>query len=208
MLVHGNNTVKLIMVIYRKANPQDIPMILELQKRNLLKNLEPHEQQDGFLSIEYSADRLEHLNQELGIFIAQEDDGLAGYLIAQPMDFAIQSPLIATMVKRFPAAQYNGRPLSGYKAFIYGPVCIDKESRGQGVLEGLYDILLKTLQGYDVGVAFVSERNPRSLYAHRDKLGMKVVDEFEFNGQRYNTLCLVLENQEQIINENMGHSPQ
>ena len=39
-----------------------------------------------------------------------------------------------------------------------------------------------------MGVAFVSDRNPRSLYAHRDKLGMKVVDEFEFNGQRYNAL--------------------
>jgi len=51
--------------------------------------------------------------------------------------------------------------------------------------------MLQSLKGqFDVGVAFVSEKNPRSLYAHRDKLGMKVVDEFEFNGQQYNTLVL------------------
>ncbi len=182
------------MFIFRKANSQDIPLILKLQKLNLLKNLMPSEQQDGFLSIEYSADQLEHLNQELGIFVAQENDHFAGYLIAQTMDFALRSPLIATMVMKFPDVQYNGRPLSRYKTFIYGPVCIDKELKGQGVLEGLYSLMLKTLQGqYDVGVAFVSERNSRSLYAHRDKLGMEVVDEFECNGQRYNTLVFSMQ---------------
>jgi len=51
--------------------------------------------------------------------------------------------------------------------------------------------MLKSLEErYDIGVAFVSRENPRSLYAHQDKLGMKVVDEFEFNGQLYNTLLI------------------
>jgi len=154
-----------------------------------LKNLNPQEQQDGFLSIEYSSDQLERLNNELGISVAVEDDHLAGYLIAQTMDFALQSPLIITMVKRFPDSLHRARQLSGFRSFIYGPVCINKESRGQGILEGLFNVMLQTLKGqFDVGVAFVSECNPRSLYAHREKLGMKVVDEFEFNGQQYNTL--------------------
>lgn len=183
------NAVKFIMIIFREAESQDIPTILELQKKNLLKNLEPQDQQDGFLSIEYSADQLAKLNQDLGIVIAQEDDYLAGYLIAQTLDFALKSPLIATMGKRFPDIDYRTRPLSGFRTFIYGPVCIDKESRGQGILEGLFNVMLQSLKGqFDAGVAFVSEKNPRSLYAHRDKLGMKVVDEFEFNGQQYNTL--------------------
>jgi hypothetical protein len=182
------NAVKFIMIIFRMAETKDFPKILELQKKNLLKNLEPQDQQDGFLSIEYNADQLARLNQDLGIFVAVEDDHLSGYLIAQTMDFAMKSALISTMVKRFPDVQYNARPLSGLKTFIYGPVCINKESRGQGILEGLYSVMLKALQKYDAGVAFVSEKNPRSLYAHRDKLGMKPVDEFEFNGQLYNTL--------------------
>jgi len=174
---------------FRKAIPQDFPPILELQKRNLLQNLRPQDQQDGFLSIEYTVDQLDRLNRELGIFVALEDDHLAGFLITQQMDFAVQSPLITTMVKRFPAVQYMGRPLSGFRTFIYGPVCIDKEQRGQGILEGLYDVMLKTLRGqYDVGVAFVSDNNSRSFHAHRDKLGMRVVDVFWFNGQRYNIL--------------------
>ena len=122
-------------------------MILELQKRNLLKNLEPQDQQDGFLSIEYSAAQLAQLNQDLGIVIAQEDDYLAGYLIAQTMDFALKSPLIATMVKRFPDIHYRTRPLSGFRTFIYRPVCIDKESRGQGILEGLFQRHAPVIEG-------------------------------------------------------------
>jgi hypothetical protein len=176
-------------IIFRKATPSDFPMILDLQGKNLLKNLDLQDREDGFLSIGYSADQLDRLNRELGIFVALKDDHLAGYLITQTLEFAAQSPLITTMVKRFPNVQYKGRPLSIFRAFMYGPVCIDKEQRGQGILEGLYEVMLTTLQGqYDVGVAFVSENNPRSFHAHRDKLGMEVVDDFEFNGQKYNTL--------------------
>jgi hypothetical protein len=174
---------------FRKANTVDIPTIIELQKKNLLKNLEPHDRQDGFLSIEYSADQLARLNQDPGIFVALKDDHLSGYLITQAMDFALKAPLIATMVQRFPDIQYRARPLSGLRTFIYGPVCIDRRSRGQGVLEGLYTVMIGSLRGqFDLGVAFVSQKNPRSLRAHRKKLGMKVVDEFEFSGQKYYTL--------------------
>lgn len=178
--------------MFRRSDPSDFPMILALQKDNLLGNLEPQDQQDGFLSIEYSRDQLESLNNELGIFVAQDNDHLAGYLIAQTMDHALQSPLISTMVKRFPDVLYRARPLSGFRTFIYGPVCIERRSRGQGILEGLFNVMLKTLKQFDVGVGFVSERNPRSLHAHQDKLGLKVVDEFEFNGQKYWTLVFGL----------------
>jgi len=105
------------------------------------------------------------------------------------MDFALQSPLITTMVRRYPDLLYQSLPLSGYRTFVYGPVCINRQSRGQGVLEGLFNAMLQTLKGrYDVGVAFVSELNPRSLHAHQNKLGMKIIDEFEFNGRKYWTL--------------------
>lgn len=182
------------MVTFRKADPSDFPKILALQKDNLLRNLEPQAQQDGFLSIEYSHDQIVQLNKELGIFIAIDSGNLSGYLIAQTLDFALQSPMISSMVRRFPDVLYISRPLSGYRTFIYGPICIDKRSRGQGVLEGLFEIMLQIFKGqYDIGVAFVSEQNPRSLHAHQDKLDMKVVDEFEFNGQIYRTLVFWVE---------------
>ncbi len=149
--------------------------------------------QDGFLSIEYSHEQLERLNNELGIFIAVENSKLLGFLVAQTMDSASHSPIIRTMTSRFPSVVFRSRPLSEYNIYMYGPVCIYKHARGKGILEGLFNIMLKTLKvRYEVGVAFVLEQNPRSLHAHRDKLGMQVVDEFEFSGQKYWTLAFRL----------------
>ncbi len=193
------------MLIYRKAVPSDIIMVIGLQRKYLLRNLEPRDQGDGFLSIEYSRDQLERLNDELGIFVALEDDRLSGYLVVQTMEFARRSSLIAAMVRRFPDVLYRSRPLSEYRTFLYGPVCIDERSRGEGILEGLFNIMLRTVKGeYDAGVAFVSEQNPRSLRAHKHKLGMKVVDEFEFSGRKFRTLAFEIGGTKKA-HENMGH---
>ena len=53
---------------------------------------------------------------------------------------------------------------------------------------------------------FVSERNPRSLHAHQNKLGMKSADEFEFNGEKYSTLMfgLTIREDENQKNEDTG----
>jgi hypothetical protein len=189
LALRQHNTVKFNMVTVTKASTFDIPKILALHKSNLLKNLTPQDQQDGFLTIELSEQQFENLNKGLAIFAAKDNDQLLGFLVTQTVDTAISSSLVSTMIKRFPEALYRARPLSGYRAFIYGPVCVDKLHRGQGILESMFNVMLQTLKGqYDVGVAFVSKRNPRSFHAHHDKLGMQVVDTFEFNEERYSTL--------------------
>ncbi len=39
--------------------------------------------------------------------------------------------------------------------------------------------------GYPVGITFINKVNERSYKAHSRKLGMIVIDEFEFSGQEY-----------------------
>lgn len=181
------------MPAFKKAEASDLPKILSLQDKYILKNLPPEDQQDGFLSIEYSLSDLERLNNELGIVVAVEDDCLYGYMIAQTIDSAINSPLVKAMVQRFPNIFFQGKMLSELKVFLYGPVCIDKEWRGRGILEGLFAVMIQTLRGqFDVGVAFVSESNPRSMRSHVTKLGMQVVDSFDFGGKKYRTLAFVV----------------
>lgn len=46
------------MIIFRKAERRDLPGVLQLQKANLLKNLGPRDQQDGFLSLNAHQDKL------------------------------------------------------------------------------------------------------------------------------------------------------
>jgi hypothetical protein len=180
-------------ILYRKAMPTDLEGILLLQHDNLMTNLQREDLSQGFLSIEFTREQIRKINGELGIFVAVQDKRVIGYLMAETLEFAVQSPLIAHMLKRLKDVFFDDHPISSYSLFVYGPVCIDRRSRGRGVLEGLFNGMLRTLKGeYDVGVAFVSEQNPRSLHAHQNKLGMTVVDEFEFNGQTYWTLVFGL----------------
>ena len=177
---------------YRVAAPADFEGILLLQHQNLKTTLQEDLSQ-GFLSIEFTREQLHSINSELGIFVALQDKEVIGYLMAESIEFAIGSPLIAYLLKRLREFVHEGAALSACCLFVYGPVCIDKQHRGQGVLQELFRVMVQTLRGnYNVGVAFVSEQNPHSLHAHKDKLKMQVVDTFEFNGQQYNTLVFRL----------------
>jgi len=151
-----------------------------------MTTLQGEDLSQGFLSIEFTREQLHKINSELGIFVALQDKGVIGYLMAESVEVAVESPLIAHLLKRLNGFVFDDVPLSSCHLFVYGPVCIDKQHRGQSVLEELFNVMLQTLQGqYDVGIAFVSALNPRSFNAHKNKLGMQMVDEFEFNGQKY-----------------------
>jgi hypothetical protein len=180
-------------ILYRKAIPTDFEGIFRLQHHNLVTTIKGKDLSQGFLSIEFTREQLHKINSELGIFVAVQDEAVVGYLMAESVEFAVGSPLISHMLKRLKDVVFDNIPLSSSFLFVYGPVCIDRQSRGQGILEGLFGIMKEALGAdYDIGIAFVSQRNPRSLQAHTAKLGMRVIDEFEFGGGRYHTLAFRL----------------
>jgi hypothetical protein len=179
---------------YRKAIPADFEGILRLQHQNLLTTLRGEDLSQGFLTIELTREQLHKINSELGIFVALQDKKVIGYLMAESLEFAVGYPLIAHLFSRLTEFKYDGVILSSRKLFVYGPVCIDREHRGRRILEELFKVMLRALQGeYDVGVAFVSALNPRSFNAHTNKLGMRMIDEFEFIGQKYWTIAFAVE---------------
>jgi hypothetical protein len=181
------------LVQYRKATPSDFEGILRLQNENLITALQGEDLSQGFLTIPLSREQLHSKNRVHGIYVACQGKEIIGYLMAQSVEIAIGSPLIAYMLSRLKEFIYEGAPLLSSKLFVYGPVCIDREHRGQKILDELFNLMLQTLQGeYDVGIAFVSALNPRSYNAHKNKLGMQIADEFEFNGQKYWTLVFAV----------------
>jgi hypothetical protein len=186
-----------LLIQYCKATPSDFEGILRLQHQNLMTTLHGKDLSQGFLSIEFTREQLHKINSELGIFVALQGKEVIGYLMAESVEFAGGSPLMAHLLKMIKEFVFNHVPLSSCHLFVYGPVCIDRRHRGRRVLEELFNVMLQALQGqYDVGVAFVSSLNLRSFNAHKNKLGMQVVDEFEFNGQKYWTLVFAVEPKE------------
>src|SRR5262249_31524750 len=79
-------------------------------------------------------------------------------------------------------AAYPGTP----DAYIYGPICVDAEERGQGLSRTMFAALRKHLPGRE-GVLFIRQDNAASLKAHAS-LGMQTVAAFTHRGVAYNVL--------------------
>jgi hypothetical protein len=118
-------------ILYRKATPADFEGILRLQHQNLVTTLNGEDLSQGLLSIEFTREQLHKINSELGIFVAAQDKAVAGYLMAESVEFAVGSPLISHMLKRLKDVVFDNIPLSSCCLFVYGPVCIDKQHGGK-----------------------------------------------------------------------------
>jgi hypothetical protein len=172
--------------IFRSFHPDDLPEILRLQEANLISRLSPAEKADGFLSVAFPPDQFIEMHAEIPLAVAESAEGLGGYMCGSSLAASAKVPLLARMISLFPETLFEGKSLDNYRAFVYGPVCIDRSFRGQGVLEGLFGKFKHQLAGrFDIGVLFVSLDNPRSMRAHTQKLVMQRVREFNFKGNPY-----------------------
>lgn len=175
---------------YRRAGPEDYAEIVRLQRANYIANLTAEERREGFLSAEFSLDQVAAIASDLGIAIVTMDDALAGCLCGIRREFDHGSPVVEKMLESYDQAWFQGKPLSVFNSYIYGPVCIARQYRRRGLLRGLYDFQNKDLAGqFEVGVALVSHSNPHSMQAHVEGLGMTEAGEFELNGNLFAILA-------------------
>lgn len=182
-----------IEIFYGKASKEDFPLILDLQKRNLIQNLTNDQRLNGFLSIEFTNEMLEQVIQDIPIIKAFTKDKIIGYRMAQSLEFNLRFPLVSKIIERFPITFFQTKPISDYRAFISGPTCIDESFRGLGIYEGLFKEMMKAVKTrFEIGVTFISESNKRSLAAATKKLGMEVIDKITFNENSYIVLSFLV----------------
>lgn len=179
-------------MLFRRAAGTDFDGIVNLQDLNLAINITDDQKKDGFLSASFSAQQFQSMDNDGCVIAGLDGDSVKAFLCSSTPMFNLPFPLPAAMIERFSDIDLGGNSLSNQQVLITGPVCIDQSLRGQGVLEKLYEALYKELFGqYDAAVVFVSKENPRSIKAH-EKLGMQVVDEFEFGGKNYVIMAVAL----------------
>ena len=76
--------------------------------------------------------------------------------------------------------------LSSDNSYQYGPVCIDGEYRGRGVLEHIFEFSRRQMAGrWPVMITFINKINPRSYEAHVRKVGMDLIKTCQFNNTTY-----------------------
>ena len=110
--------------------------------------------------------------------------------MGSPVGESASIPILVKMIECYDSVLFDGRFLNQYRSYVYGPVCVDRAVRGQGVFESLFHECLAQLTGrFEVGVLFISAENQRSIEAHRRKLGMRWVGEFEFEAKVFHVLA-------------------
>ncbi|MDD2279415.1 MAG: hypothetical protein PHD06_10025 [Bacteroidales bacterium] len=184
------------MIKTRIGDKNDIEGILALQEKYLFRNLSETERKEGFVTTPFTINQIEEIIKQNGIFVAQnESDIIISYAFAGSWKYFEQWEIFNFMVSRFPKLSFNGQKITTENSFQYGPVCIDKEYRGNGLLNLIFEEMrLEFLKKYPISVTFINKINVISERAHTKKLGWEIIDEFEFNDKTYIGLAFNMKN--------------
>jgi hypothetical protein len=178
--------------LIRVATESDFKGILNIQSQNLYTNLSPLELADGFVTTPFTPELLRQLLDRSGVFVAEEDRKIVGYLLAGDWEFFSQWEIFRVMVSRLPELQFRGDRITVARSFQYGPICIDRSSRGSDIFPQLFELMRSSFGSrFPIGVTFINQLNQRSFAAHTRKLDLEVIDEFEFNEHSFYTLAFL-----------------
>jgi len=178
-------------MILEIAQEKHINSILKLHYKYQVDSINEHDKKDGFVTTAFSKEELSDIiSQEQGIFIAIKDDEVLAYVMSASWQYWSKWPMFAYMIKDLENNTYLSQTLSVQNSYQYGPVCIHTSVRGSGLLEKLFNFSLDSMQKrYPILVTFVNKINPRSYEAHKRKLGLELIKEFQYNNNTYYELA-------------------
>lgn len=177
----------------RAAKLSDIESVLELHYRYQIDSIDEADKKDGFITTAFNEEELtELISDEQGLFLAIQNERVVAYAMAASWQFWSRWPMFAHMIEGFGELEYKNYMLSTDNSYQYGPVCVDKSVRGEGVFEEIFEFALEEMsKRFPVLVTFINKVNPRSYAAHTRKAKLDVIQEFEYNNNQYYELaCL------------------
>lgn len=174
------------MIEIKHATYEDIPAVESLQLRYHVSTISEEDKKDGFVTTLFTPEQLKSLiDEEDGLFIAVDGDEVVAYAMAASWDYWSAWPLFQYMIEDLPKTEYKGDLLSTDNSYQYGPICIEKSYRGQGIIKDMIDYIRKAFPQYKYLITFVNQVNPRSYRAHTVKAGLELIKTFQFSGNDY-----------------------
>ena len=172
---------------YKLAQIEDIEKVLELHFKYQIDSIKQEDKKDGFITTAFTKEQMVDLiTLEQGLFIAIENEKIVAYVMSASWKFWSRWPMFAFMMEDLPNLEYLGQKLTVQNSYQYGPVCVDKEYRGSGVLEKIFDFARENMaKRFPILVTFINKINPRSYEAHTKKLKLEVIKEFSYNNNNY-----------------------
>jgi|SRR5712664_452564 len=156
------------------ADDSELGEILDLQRRNLTRNLSESEiAENGFVTVEHTLDVLRRMHALVPSIVARDGDELAGYALVMPVECRSFIPVLKPMFQRLEALGLFQR-----RFYVMGQICVASPYRGRGVFDLLYGAHREHLRDrFESVVTEVSTRNTRSLRAHR-RIGFEELERY------------------------------
>ncbi|MDY0281213.1 MAG: hypothetical protein RBR35_11715 [Salinivirgaceae bacterium] len=175
------------MIKTRLGNQKDIEGVLALQVKNLYSKLTETERKNGFVTTPFTTPQIKEIITQNGLFVAENESNIiVAYAFAGSWTYFEQWEIFNFMVSRFPKLSFKEHKITTENSFQYGPVCIDKNYRGNGLLNLIFEEMrLEFIKKYPISVTFINKINAISTKAHTQKLGWEILGEFEFNNNIY-----------------------
>jgi predicted GNAT superfamily acetyltransferase len=157
-------------LIYTTATSDaDLLGIIDLQKNNLPVNLTNEEKlQQGFVTVVHSLADLKKMNDAEQHIICKNGGKVIAYLLAMTAAAKNDIPVLVPMFEMFTTVLYKDKAVSEYNYIVVGQVCVDRDYRGQGVLDQCYQTYKARMnKKYDFAITEIATRNQRSIKAHQ-----------------------------------------
>lgn len=169
-----------------QSTATEIQQIKRLQTQNLKANLDASvQEQQGFLTAAYTTSFLTKMNACHPAILAKVADQVVGYALVASPEIRGHHDLLDDLFDHCDEVIYNGTQLSDISYVVVGQLCVAKNFRGQGIVEGLYQQFRNTMEAsYQCCITDVDRNNPRSLKAHL-KSGFEIVGELDYGGARW-----------------------
>ena len=157
------------LVFTTAASYKDLKGIIELQKNNLPVNLTNDIiLKEGFVTVVHDLAVLKKMNDIEQHVICKDGDKVVAYLLAMTAAVQHDIPILIPMFDSFQKISFHGKPVADHNYIVVGQVCVDKNYRGQGVLDKCYLFYRDHfINKYDFAITEIATRNTRSVKAHQ-----------------------------------------
>lgn len=154
----------------------ELVQIYRLSQQNLKQHLDKSiQQKEGFVTWLYSIELLQKMHRLSPSIIVKDEDRVVAYALTTLKESKAFHPDLETMFRNLESVQYKNKPLSSYRFYCMGQICVAKEYRSKGIVAMLYQ-KHKEVYGrqYDFLLTEISTSNLRSLKAH-EKIGFQTI---------------------------------
>lgn len=158
---------------------KELQQVLDLQQKNLRGMHDPKtEREQGFVTIPHTLQTLEALHKQQPSIVAKDEETVAGYALVMTPACADVVPELFSLYAGLSKLHLNGKPLTDFRFYVMGQVCVAKQYRGTGVFDGLYARHRQEFYTtYDFVITEIATRNTRSMRAHQ-RVGFRELDRY------------------------------